>query len=372
MTLKVSQLGIVADDLTGACNVASCFAPFVGMVRVCVTTDNVLINQSNLMVINTQSRLMSPEKSRIVIQEIGKVLGEKQVIFKKIDSAMRGHVGSEIEGLIEAVGSCRVIVAPALPAIGRTTSLGVQYDNGIPIDKTEYAKDPASPIRSACIRELLGKTAAICRIADASVDGDLREIVEKGIDGTKVVFVGSLGLAAALTSQLETESWKKPQAPTARHPMIVCGSAYSRSRSQIEYAASQCDLIDWPQDMTENRIRSISMDRPVVVRLAGNSTCNASLGVAELLSRFTDAVMSLIRRFNPDGLGVIGGETAFDLLRKLNANNLNIYGHISEVIAYGLIADGMMGGRPFTAKGGSVGHDDAVIRMLDYLYKGKT
>ena len=55
-----TDLGFVADDLTGACDVAACFAPTAGPVGVCLSLDSPFVGGPALQVVNTQSRLEDP------------------------------------------------------------------------------------------------------------------------------------------------------------------------------------------------------------------------------------------------------------------------------------------------------------------------
>lgn len=90
---------------------------------------------------------------------------------------------------------------------------------------------------------------------------------------------------------------------------------------------------------------------------------------SEILPRFTRIVGSMIKKFNSDGFGIVGGETAYHLLRRLKVNYLKICGNMSDVIAYGSIVDGIRHGCPITTKGGSTGHDDSLLQMVKYLKK---
>ncbi len=76
---------------------------------------------------------------------------------------------------------------------------------------------------------------------------------------------------------------------------------------------------------------------------------------------------SLRERVDTDGLGVIGGETAYQLLRRLGARRLEVFRRNAEVIASSRIAGGVMDGCRFVSKGGSVGPDDAAFQMLSLL-----
>ena len=73
---------------------------------------------------------------------MGTALAGKRIVFKKIDTGLRGPIGAELAGLLEGLRnsgndwSC--VVAPAAPSIGRTTRDGMQYENGTPIDEARY------------------------------------------------------------------------------------------------------------------------------------------------------------------------------------------------------------------------------------------
>jgi uncharacterized protein YgbK (DUF1537 family) len=64
--LTVSDLGILADDLTGACDAAAAFASRVGPVSVILDPPpgGSAAAGPGLVVLNTQSRLLSPAASR--------------------------------------------------------------------------------------------------------------------------------------------------------------------------------------------------------------------------------------------------------------------------------------------------------------------
>jgi hypothetical protein len=114
-----------------------------------------------LTVYNTQSRIKSLSECKDIVKGVGRLLNEKTVIFKKIDTALRGQVGAELEALIESVGSRKVFVAPAFPRIGRTTHNGVQCEFGVPIDQKDFVDDPVTPVVSADIRKVIADTTTI-------------------------------------------------------------------------------------------------------------------------------------------------------------------------------------------------------------------
>jgi uncharacterized protein YgbK (DUF1537 family) len=240
MTLDSYDLGIVADDLTGACDVAACFAPQLGSVGVAVSLDSELA-AGHAQVINTQSRLQDYQSARDLLRRVGSALNSKRVIFKKIDAGLRGPLGAELAGLLEGLNragkkwSC--VVAPAIPSIGRTTREGIQYDHGVPINQGALSRDPHSPPASADIRHVIQQTGGgDFLVADAENSRDLERIVDAHLKEECVVFAGSLGLARALAGRLRGQFSDDVPGPPAQQPLLACGSRQPCSSRQVEHA----------------------------------------------------------------------------------------------------------------------------------------
>jgi uncharacterized protein YgbK (DUF1537 family) len=374
MTLDSYDLGIVADDLTGACDVAARFAPQLGSIGVAVSLDLESAAGQTPQVINTQSRLQDCESARDLLCQVGSALCSKRFVFKKIDAGLRGPVGAELAGLLEGLNrsgkkwSC--VVAPAIPSIGRTTHGGVQYDHGTPINQGPLSHDPHSPPVSADIRRVIKQTGGgDYWVADAERPEDLERVVDARVAEECVVFVGSLGLARALAGRLRGDYRQAEAGPTARKPMIVCGSRHPRSSRQVEQA--QCAGIRVLGFDPARRCFDAAIERdwkgPLLVRLLPGEVSPAAPRSGTLLSSFVEALGSLRERVGTDGLAVIGGETAYELLRRLGARRLQVFRQNAEVIASSRIAGGVMDGCRFVSKGGSVGPDDAAFEMLSLL-----
>jgi uncharacterized protein YgbK (DUF1537 family) len=363
--LSTQDLGILSDDLTGACDVAGYFVGAVGPVRICLTPDSFNGAGAPLSVVNLQSRRMAPEESRTTSAGAGRGLAGRRVVFQKIDTAFRGPVGAGLDGLLQALGSRRVVVAPAIPRIGRVTRGGLQYIDGLPIHETEFARDPSWPIHSADVRENINRTGSVAaEICDAETPADLACVVAQSLCATPVLLVGSLGLAEALASSMEHCVLTRPAPPTAERVLVVSGSQYARSHLQLESAARAraIPIVDvhpsrppaWPAQAAD----------ALIVRLTPQRLLSGSAESAALHSLTTRAAEWILQH-RPEGLAVIGGETAFDLFGRLGATGLWVHGVFADVLSYGTIQGGVLDGRPCMLKGGSVGPTDAVIQMLD-------
>ena len=62
-------------------------------------------------------------------------------IYKKMDSALRGHPAEELLVTMRLAGITRAIVAPAIPSQGRTTVGGIALDHGIPLARTPIGRE---------------------------------------------------------------------------------------------------------------------------------------------------------------------------------------------------------------------------------------
>jgi len=350
--IKRTELGLLADDLTGACDLAASFAAGIGPLTVTGAEDGG-------DVLNTQSRGLPAAESRELLRQAGLRLAKKPVIFKKTDSALRGPAGAELEGMLASLGPRRVIVAPAIPRIGKTTRGGMLYEHGVPLTQTAYANDPSSPARSACIAEILAETGQVdCHIADAETDDDLRRLVDETLAQKEpVLFAGSLGLADALARRLEPAPEVKSQIPAAVRIALVSGSLYERTQEQILRAVAGGTVL------REIDAAGLPDSSPIILRLCG-------LSAPAFLTAVGQAA-AWVRTAGVDGLGIIGGETAYHLFQRLGTSRLRVMGRMAEVISYGVMLDGALAGCPFVMKGGSVGPDDALELMIQYLSTGK-
>ena len=373
--LQIADMGVVADDLTGACDVAACFAAQVGPVVVALTPDGSSGDDGpDLRVINTQSRLGDPQAARQTLRRVGKRLAGKQVVFKKIDTGLRGPIGAELEGLLEGLkqsgGDWSCIVAPAAPSIGRTTCDGVQYDNGLPIDKGALSRDPSAPPLSANVRAAIERTGRVdCQVCDARDQADLQRIVDTHLGSRRVVFAGSLGLALALADRLAAAARTPRALSPVRRPMIVCGSCHPRSVRQVEQARGRgiAILTFDPVKMRFDAATEPSRDEVVLARILPPDAGTKLGSSRQITTAFIAALCPLLERIKPDGLGIVGGETAYHLLRLLEASGLEVYQRRAEVIACARISGGSLGGCPLVCKGGSVGPEDAVLQILSLL-----
>jgi 4-hydroxythreonine-4-phosphate dehydrogenase len=394
----VPRWAIVADDLSGA---ADAGAGFLGAGQRVVVTwgERDFLNgmpAADVLAVDTRSRRGTPERARSVTFAAVEALRAEGVarLFTKIDSTLRGHVGELVAASRDAWGrDALALVAPAFPAVGRTTREGRQLVNGQPLFSAAPIGDmldtiglksshvDVSAMRGANAAGLLearyrsGDRAVVC---DAETDADLRAIVQAGsaLD-VPVVWVGSGGL----TRHLDPGPGPGGEAPANAHfagfsepiargaVLIVVGSATDLAHRQAAALASHgaiyvsvpaADLLaDAPNQVLDERLHRILLHleaaRDVVVTIADG------VGIGEeprLVARL--AVMLKAASRSAAGLVVTGGETAMHLFQSWGITGLRLFDEVET----GMPRSWTVGrvGLPVVTKSGGFGDDLSLER----------
>ncbi|WP_275235246.1 four-carbon acid sugar kinase family protein, partial [Pantoea ananatis] len=114
---------VIADDFTGANDTGVQLAKKGARTEVMLTPQQKPSRRTDVLVINTDSRALSAEQASIAVtQALSAWLGTTQnnvLIYKKIDSTLRGNPGAEIAAAMAASGATLAIVAAAIPSAGR-------------------------------------------------------------------------------------------------------------------------------------------------------------------------------------------------------------------------------------------------------------
>lgn len=184
---------VIADDITGAAEIAGIAFEKGRQVRLLCSTpvSGDTIADEETVVIATDTRSMTEEDAAA---EIRRQTSHLSPLFKKTDSALRGHVVAELTALIETTGFKRVVYLPANPSKGRIIRDGIYYINGVPIHETDFSFDPEFPARTSSLREHFPDAEAHNIVMpDAETTEDIRRVVDKYDDGN-TLFAGAADL----------------------------------------------------------------------------------------------------------------------------------------------------------------------------------
>ena len=166
-------IGVIADDLTGANDTAIQFAKYGLKTLVLIDFESGPQPKGDwdVIVIDTCSRLDTAKTAYEKARMATRFLRESgaQLFYKKIDSTLRGNIGSELDAVMDELNVNLSFMVPAFPATGRTTLGGYQLVNGRLLENTEVAHDPLSPVKESHVPTLIGRQTGR-RIAQVELD----------------------------------------------------------------------------------------------------------------------------------------------------------------------------------------------------------
>lgn len=151
MITNTNIVGIIADDLTGANDTALQFKLNGADTNILLNenVDNVQEHIPQAWAISTESRNGTPACAFEKVKNAVELFIDKihpDYFYKKIDSTVRGNIAVEVISALEVLDWDAAVIMPAFPSEGRITVGGYQLLNGTPIERTEMAADPHSPI----------------------------------------------------------------------------------------------------------------------------------------------------------------------------------------------------------------------------------
>ncbi len=424
---------VIADDLTGA-NDTGVQIVKRGLEAVTIV-DPTLVDATRAdgIVLDTESRTLTTEAARAAVREAARALGSRPdaLLYKKIDSTLRGHIGAELGALIRELEPERVVCAPAYPKTGRTTRNGIHFLHGVPIDRTEVAGDPRNPVDTASLPAVLAKdggprflhvdlgalrsgqagdpAAGRFLSFDCEEQEDLRRIVRVlGETGKRILWCGSAGLAEVLLEEYFPAGKGKDNVgdSTGRTPSTasaggidgggpvfsVIGSMSSVSLRQLETAVASAtahvvrlqpqSLIDAPARECARIVAELADHAPrtdhLILTSLGTKADTRPAGFPggahsreefseRIAGCLADAAAEFVQRNRIAGMFLTGGDTAIHILRAVGARGLRLVSELEAGLPAARLIGGILHGLPVVTKAGAFGDEGAVVRSARYL-----
>lgn len=353
------QLMIVADDLTGACDSAVAFAQRGLSTRV-VLSEKAQTAGVDVLVRNTNSRnidaLLAQKRLLAAVEDVA----PKTVLFKKIDSVIRGNTYVEILSVIELTTHELVILAPAYPELGRRSMDGVVMAT----DVTGETQIPVlSELRARGLR--VGHVADVRQLkqcldegehvlyCDAASQGDLVTLVDAvGRLQRRVLWIGSGGLAHALGPQMRAPTSQPASMPLRRGVVLLfVGSDHAVTRAQVDHLRAADDVKE--HDVYHGSCPPVSEGETLVVRITrDDATEDEVRGALPLVSQ--EAIGCLV---------MTGGDTAMLVCRALGIEALALSHEFAPGLPMGFAVGGVYDGVPVILKSGGFGALDVLSRI---------
>ncbi|GAB7071328.1 4-hydroxythreonine-4-phosphate dehydrogenase [Mycobacterium hodleri] len=372
-------VAVLADDLSGAAEAAS---TFLGRrPQPTLHLDPRTARHDGVTVVDLNTRTLTKVDAQNAVRAALEVIPPDALVVAKVDSLLRGHVGGWADVLAERGP---VVVAAALPALGRTVHAGVLHVDGVPLHQTRawhaerssppasiadvFGRPTASTTVTADLADRLREAATGGRIAvcDVATDADLDLILaaSRSIPGAQLM--GTSALAAAVARTLPTG----PRDTGSRRPsqilLTVVGTAEPAAAQQVtelmrngtRHLAVDADhLLDGTADPAD-LARALG-DGSVVLTVRGAVRPDRSDAVSAALARFVAAGQAECR---PD-LMLTGGATARAVVDAVGLTTL----HPVDQVHHGAVVSIASDGRTVVTRPGSFGDPFSLSAVARYL-----
>ncbi len=356
------KVGLIADDLTGAFDAAAPFARRGLATRVVCRADalaTALDRPCDVLAVNTASRHIDGAAAAERVARVCQALAPLRpaLLFKKIDSTLRGNVVAEVAAAMAASGRGEAVVTPAMPAQGRTVRGGAVFVNGVPLTETSFARDRRSVPSTRPLEEQFAEAglraavvggggpdgAAQVWIADCADEAALGRIAVWALARAEsAVMAGAAGLAEALAG----EAFGPPRPLALDIPfggiVTVVGSRAPVSREQARLLAKHdgdCVVFD---------AEAGAIDVGGAARALRSGVASVLIRVPEFPEAAPDQVAAALGRgvaalleAAPVGAVVVtGGDTAAALLDAIGQSVVDLVGELQPGIPLSLVRRG--------------------------------
>lgn len=426
------QCVVIADDLTGANATGVLLKKMDYQAYTVMNSERIepsAISDCDCVLYPTDSRGVDSETAYDRVRTICELLknDEVKVYSKRIDSTLRGNLGSETDAMLDCLGDEYVaIVAPCFPSSGRIVIGGYMLVNGLPLHKTDIAIDPKTPVKvseaAALFKEqskyqvasiymkdmmhgvhylsylLNTYVAEGCRIivCDCVTQEDLDLIADAVIaSGMKSIAVDPGVYTATLARKLIVPTEREMKSRI----LAVVGSVNPHTQKQMEelwLSQKTYNVFVKTKELLEDEDRRLAEIERVVGEILGKCSRNVVSTVTgdgiypenridftpymERYDATMDEVTGLInsglaeityRIFKAEpsfrGLYTSGGDVTVSVCERFQTAGLSLADEVLPLAAYGQFLKGEFEGVHIITKGGSQGGSDAINRCVTYL-----
>lgn len=374
-------VAIVADDLTGAMDAAAPFARRGARTRVVIAPEHLaeVIDRDELpevLAINTESRHLPADQAARRVTDAFEtlLLLAPHVLFKKIDSTLRGNVVAECLAARRS-GRRGLVMCPAVPAQGRTLCHGRIYVHGEPLAASDYGRDarsapPVEPLPILFAREgldipvtpaeeMLDKPEAIVDAGDAI---DLQRLARCLLEQPqRWLAVGAAGLSEALAAECfpaQTVSTSSP--PPLNDLLFVVGSRCDQARRQLACLCKAAPDLSVIHAMENNVARQGPTRLRLVVPERRPSAHFTAEQVAQGMARCVKALLDEASG-KPPMLFLTGGDTAMAVMAQLAVRQVQLAGEWAPGVAWGWLDGDRQ--QPVMTKAGGFGDEALLMRL---------
>lgn len=426
----MAQCVVIADDLTGA-NATGVLLKKLRFKAYTVMNaerlDLNLLSDSDCIVYPTDSRAVDATIAYNRVYNVVKLLKNDniKVYSKRIDSTLRGNLGSETDAFLDALSNqAMAMVAPCFPQANRIVAGGYMLVNTVPLHKTEAAMDPKTPVHTSYVQDLFQKQskypvaslyvndlmqgkeyiaekikeyqqAGIRIVIFDCISNEDLDVIANGVIESGVPF-----LAVDPGTFTATLSRKLMKQKTSNNKLLVTiGSVNGVAKMQIDemfLSQKYFNVFVNVKELLEGEERRAAEISSVVDEILSNcqneEICTvigngiipenridltayanrfhiSNEEVSNLINdSFAEITYQIISR-NPEfkGLYSSGGDITVAISKKFNSTGIRLLGEVVPLAAFGEFIGGTFDGLKVITKGGMVGDKNALNQCIHYL-----
>jgi len=350
---------VIADDITGAAEMAGIAHQHGLSVRLSIAgslcCDRGAAERTDVLVIATDTRSMTEEEAvnetRRIVSSLPQQGGAKGgSLFKKTDSALRGHVVAELSALMQATGYQRAIYLPANPSKGRIIRNGCYYIKEVrgeksevrevPIHETAFSYDPEFPAKTSVLKERFPDAEEHhILMPDAETTADIQQIVTAN-NNPDTLMAGAADLFETYLDvrgkRLEvrdmSESKNYPLTShlsplTSKSTLFLCGSTQSKPLDLgFPVTPMPLAIYDGSEDITpwlEEAEKLYEQQGSLMITIPHRHRTGKEVAI-HLRETTARLIHHLVEKRAPQQLIIEGGASAFATLQHLGWNELEV------------------------------------------------
>ena len=417
---------VIADDLTGSNATCSLFKK-IGLRAASILKLQGDINYDvDVISYSTASRGLDKEEAYKKVSEAIKILKNKDVLVynKRIDSTLRGNIGTEINAMLDNLEDDRIaVVIPSYPDSGRIVVNKTMLVNGVLLENSDAGKDPKTPIKTSCVESLVQKdikySSTYFTLSDIAqpieeIAKKIQEAIKKSrvlifdavnnediIKISKAVIHSNINIVTVdpgpFTLYYSKELQKKNH--LEKKILMVVGSVTATTKKQIEYILQEEDIFLVKmkvEDFFEKETCLKEIERVIsfikkgiasydlflvttspigdekkadLQKLAENLNTTVEEISKIIANTLTETVVKILKETEKfEGVYSSGGDITIALLEKLKAIGVEIREEVIPLAAYGRIIGGDFPNLKLVSKGGMVG-DEKTIKLCLHKIK---
>ncbi len=426
------QCVVIADDLTGA-NATGVLISKLNYISYTVMNTERLeltrLSESDCVLYPTDSRAVDSKVAYNRVYNVAKLLkaDDVKVYAKRIDSTLRGNLGSETDALLDALDNQAIaMVVPCFPEAKRIIVGGYLLVNTVPLHRTEVTKDPKTPVNTSLPQQLyqeqskypvaslylndlmLGKEHLVSKILEYkergirtiifdSVSQEDMDLIAASVIESKVNFITVD--PGSFTSTVVRKLIVPKSRKTKYKILATVGSVNPVAKTQVdELLLSQSILNVYvkTRDLLEDEaIRAKEIERVVnqvldncsdyeICTVIGDGIMPENridfMPYAQRYQCTTDAVSNMIndslaeityqilsRNHAFQGIYTSGGDITVSVSKRFGTAGIKLLDEVLPLAAYGEFIAGEFDGLKIVTKGGMAGDRFALNNCIRYL-----